>query len=263
MRHPPAGNDGGRHLSVRRELSRWLLVGSSRWHLAEGDAGRVQFRDGQAEGLTLPSPPVAWAAVGAVPPERPLPPERRVRLDQVPLHGTPPWLGIDRALAGWEAWRQARRPVLVADAGTVLSLTLVDGEGRFRGGRLLPGVALQLRSMAQATRSLPLLVPPWPEPGLFGAAPPWPAPTDAAMRKGVGAGVAAAIEDGLSAAEAALPGTCLVLTGGDGELLQPILAGNPRMGSRRWQLRPRLCLEALMRLRPAAEGSGVSRSPGR
>ena len=258
MRHPSAGNDGGRHLSLLHEPPRWLLVGSSRWHLAERAGGRVRFRDGHAEVCALPSPPVAWAAVGAVPPDCPLPPERRVRLDHVPLRDTPPWLGVDRALAGWEAWRQARRPVLVADAGTVLSLTLVDEEGRFRGGRLLPGVALQLRSMAQATQALPLLEPPWLEQDLFLADPAWPRPTAAAMRQGVGAGVAAAIEDGLTAVEAALPGACLVLTGGDAELLQPILAGNPRMGPRRWQLRPGLCLESLMRLRPPPAGSGVS-----
>lgn len=233
-------------------------MGSSRWHLAERFGADLRFRHASADAFRFQAPPVAWAAVGEEPAAAPLPPQRRVRLAQVPLRESPPWLGIDRALAGWEAWRQARRPVLVADAGTVLSLTLVDEEGRFRGGRLLPGVALQLRSMAQATQALPLLEPPWLEQDLFLADPAWPRPTAAAMRQGVGAGVAAAIEDGLTAVEAALPGACLVLTGGDAELLQPILAGNPRMGPRRWQLRPGLCLESLMRLRPPPAGSGVS-----
>jgi type III pantothenate kinase len=228
-------------------------VGSSRWHLAERAGSQIHFRHGRAGGFALRGAPVAWAAVGKVPPACPLPPERRVRLEQVPLLDAPPWLGIDRALAGWEAWRQARRPVLVADAGTVVSLTLVDEEARFRGGRLLPGVALQLRSMAQATLALPLLEPPWSEQHLFEADPPWPRPTAAAMLNGVGTGVAAAIEDCLSAVEAALPSVCLVLTGGDGELVQRMLAANPRMGSRRWRLRPWLCLESLMQLRPSAE----------
>jgi pantothenate kinase type III len=63
----------------------------------------------------------------------------RLRVEDVPLAGAPSWLGIDRALAGWEAWRQTGGPVLVVDAGTVLSLTRVDGEGRFQGGRLMAG----------------------------------------------------------------------------------------------------------------------------
>jgi type III pantothenate kinase len=226
-------------------------VGSSRCHLAERFGADLRFRHASADAFRFPAPPVAWAAVGEEPAAAPLPPQRRVRLAQVPLRESPPWLGIDRALAGWEAWRQARRPVLVADAGTIVSLTLVDGEGRFRGGRLLPGVALQLRSMAQAARALPLLEPPWSLQQFPPADPPWPRPTEAAMRCGVGAGVAAAIEDCLTAVEAALPSVLLVLTGGDAEMLQRILATSPRMEPREWSLRPWLCLESLMRLRPA------------
>jgi type III pantothenate kinase len=262
MRHPSAGDDGGGHLSGSGEPPRWLLVGSSRWHLAERAGDEVHFHHGLAESFRLPAPPVAWAAVGVAPPVGPLPPQSRVLLEQVPLREAPPWLGIDRALAGWEAWRQARRPVLVADAGTIVSFTLVDEEGRFRGGRLLPGLALQLRSMAGAAEALPLLEPPWSEQQFLPADPPWPRPTAAAMLSGVGAGVAAAIEDCLTAVEAVLPSVQLVLTGGDAELLQRMLADHPRMAPRRWRLRPWLCLESLMRLRPA-EGVCVSRSPGR
>jgi type III pantothenate kinase len=62
---------------------------------------------------------------------------------------------VDRALAGWGAWRLGGgAPVLVADAGTALSLTRVDGDGRFAGGRLLAGVGLQLRSLHRATAAL-------------------------------------------------------------------------------------------------------------
>ena len=47
----------------------------------------------------------AWAAVGPLPAPEICPPERRVELGEVPLRGCPAWLGIDRALAGWGAWR--------------------------------------------------------------------------------------------------------------------------------------------------------------
>jgi hypothetical protein len=108
----------------------------------------------------------AWAAVGELPRGLELPARRRLSLDQVPLGAMPPWLGIDRALVGWGAWsRQNRRnpgrAVLVADAGTALSLTRVDGQGRFCGGRLAAGVALQMRALAGGTA----LLPPWIRPG--------------------------------------------------------------------------------------------------
>jgi NADH-quinone oxidoreductase subunit I len=89
-----------------------------------------------------------------------LPAQRRLEGSEVPLRSLPLWVGIDRALAGWGAWRrqgvsEQGGAVLVADAGTVLSLTRVDGRGQFQGGRLLAGVALQLRAMAQGTAALP------------------------------------------------------------------------------------------------------------
>ncbi|MFM9073711.1 MAG: type III pantothenate kinase, partial [Cyanobium sp.] len=118
------------------DAPRWLLIGNSRWHWAERTAGgslrgwdgAPDFMDGEVS-----SPPLAWAAVGPVPSSPRLPMDRRVSLADVPLAGCPPWLGVDRALAGWEAWRTLKLGVLVVDAGTVLSLTLVDGGGTFRG----------------------------------------------------------------------------------------------------------------------------------
>ena len=59
---------------------------------------------------------------------------QRVLTSDVPLAQLPPALGVDRALAAWAAWQQQRQPVLVADAGTALSLTLVDAAGCFQGG---------------------------------------------------------------------------------------------------------------------------------
>lgn len=77
-----------------------------------------------------------------------LPEERRIELAQVPLQQLPPWLGVDRALVGWRAWRRQTQAVLVADAGTCLSLTCVDGQGRFRG-------AAERRVGAAAAQSWP------------------------------------------------------------------------------------------------------------
>ena len=86
----------------------------------------------------------------------------RIRLEDVPLPQAPPWLGVDRALGAWMAWRCSQerkldcsRGLLLVDAGTVLSVTKVGPDGCFLGGQLLPGYRLQLRAMAEGTVGLP------------------------------------------------------------------------------------------------------------
>jgi len=256
--------------------ARWLLIGNSRWHwaappLAADGALRVWHDrpwDGDRSkreqgGAGAPGPRavesgrlLGWAAVGAVPVDLVLPPEARLHLAEVPLEAAPPWLGIDRALAGWWGWRLVAGPVLVADAGTVLSFTRVDREGRFAGGRLLAGAALQLRAMAGGTAQLPALdAPAVPVEALAAdgvladAVPaPWPHDTAQAMRSGVLRGLAAAIALAAQEALQEEPDCRLLLTGGDGAalaaLLEPALAVEQR---------PHLCLEALAALRPAGD----------
>ncbi|MEB3335124.1 MAG: type III pantothenate kinase [Cyanobacteriota bacterium] len=173
------------------------------------------------------------------------PMERRVTLTDVPLAGCPPWLGVDRALAGWEAWRTLKRAVLVADAGTVLSLTLVDEGGTFRGGRLMAGLGLQLAAMADGTVLLPKLSSqelPTGEVGADG----WPTATAEAMRVGVESGLAAAVV----AARESSGCQRLVLTGGDAPRLQGRITTALARDGVLVSHRPHLCLESLANLRP-------------
>jgi len=236
---------------------RWLLIGNSRWHwaVADGDGGGRGGRGSSGTGLRFAhvppptsavEPPLAWAAVGAVPPEAALTAASRLQLEDVPLAGSPPWLGIDRALAGWWAARLSGGPVLVADAGTVLSLTRVDGLGHFAGGRLMAGAALQLRAMGAATVSLPCLEGDLPVGGKD-----WPLATAAAMRRGVLEGLAAAVREAGRQARTQEPGCRIVLTGGDGACLLPLLQRWPEQGEDALVHHPELCLEALVALRPA------------
>ena len=272
--------------------ARWLLIGNSRWHwalppLASDSPLRVWHdlprqgdrseREGGGTGAPVPATGAAdedaipsdvasafllgWAAVGPVPADLVLPPEARLQLSEVPLQAAPPWLGIDRALAGWWGWRLVAGPVLVADAGTVLSFTRVDREGRFAGGRLLAGAALQLRAMAGGAAQLPALeaaavpvdasavaalaadaVPADP------AAAAWPHDTAGAMRSGVLRGLAAAIAAAILETRREEPHCRLLLTGGDGAALAALL--EPGLAV---EQRPHLCLEALAALRPARD----------
>ena len=242
MWHPSAGIDGRGHLSE----GRWLLIGNSRWHWAEGELGSLRTWSapagvGQLEGL------VAWAAVGPVPAAAPLPPERRLNLKDVPLLGQPGWLGVDRALVAWRAWCLASGPVLVADSGTALSLTLVTSEGRFGGGRLLAGAALQLRALAAETAGLPGLEQPLDLPLDL-----WPRSTPEAMAAGVLRGLAAALAAAGREAQTSCPGCSFWLTGGDGPLLKPLLQ-QLLASYMPLQLAPDLALEALAALRPGPD----------
>lgn len=100
----------------------WLLIGNSRWHWAEALAETAAEPGTAALHFSHGPPPDlavvpwnrlrAWAAVGPLPIQgqegsRRLEQleSRRLRLERVPLQQIPPWLGIDRALVGWQAWR--------------------------------------------------------------------------------------------------------------------------------------------------------------
>ncbi len=145
--------------------------------------------------------------------------------------------------------------MLVADAGTALSLTLVDGAGRFRGGRLQAGVALQLRALAMGTAALPSLSPLAEADEASGN--PWPQATAEAMAEGVTRGLAAALAAAALEARQLLPGCRAWLTGGDGaRLAQRLAAGGEGDG---WRLAPDLVLEALVALAPAQSSPRSSR----
>lgn len=185
--------------------------------------------------------------MGQVPASAQLPLEQRLHLKHVPLFEQPGWLGVDRALVAWRAWCLAAGPVLVADGGTALSLTMVTGEGRFAGGRLLAGAALQLRALAAATAGLPGLDLPLDLPVDL-----WPHSTPEAMAAGVLRGLAAALAAAGLEAQTSCPGCTFWLTGGDGPLLKPLLQ-QLLVSSMPLQLAPDLALEALAALRPGPD----------
>ena len=256
------------------EAAHWLLIGNSRWHWAcqglDGwrtwhappgfGFGGAPLAALRSDGLQL----AGWAAVGPIPDQLDLDGSARLGLADIPLQAIPPWLGVDRALVGWRAWQLSGSPVLVADAGTALSLTRVDADGQFVGGRLMAGAALQLRALAAGTAQLPEIgvsagiadgmpsempAGQWPM-----AAGLWPTQTEAAMGSGVLWGMAGAIALAAQQVWAEQPDCQIWLTGGDGAQLERLLAGwlgRARSGLEgRLQWAPDLALEALAALRP-------------
>ncbi|MBX9253736.1 pantothenate kinase [Desmonostoc muscorum CCALA 125] len=105
------------------------------------------------------SPPLLLASV--VPSQTAIwqsyPNVRVITLDQIPLQGVYPTLGIDRALALWGAAKTWGFPMLVIDAGTALTFTAADVNQCLVGGAILPGLGLQFATLGQQTGQLPLV----------------------------------------------------------------------------------------------------------
>ena len=72
------------------------------------------------------------------------------------FYDPPEQLGADRwaALVGARALHAGA--CLVVCAGTATTVDAMDGEGRFQGGLILPGVELMCRALASGTAQLPL-----------------------------------------------------------------------------------------------------------
>lgn len=76
------------------------------------------------------------------------------------LYARPAQLGADRWASLVAAWRRSGASDLyppscvVVNAGTAVTIDALDAEGVFRGGLILPGLALMLRSLAENTSAL-------------------------------------------------------------------------------------------------------------
>lgn len=138
----------------------------------------------------------------------------------VPLkvqYDTPRSLGADRvAAACGAASLLPRTPMLVADAGTALTLDYIDDNSTFLGGNISAGVSLRLRSLHHFTAALP-------EVSAQGPLPDFGHDTHTALRCGALRGVAAEIDAAYRVALAKYPSAKLILTGGDAQLLLPLL----------------------------------------
>jgi len=65
-------------------------------------------------------------------------------------------LGVDRLVNGLAADRIYRRPTIVVDIGTAVTLDIVDGQGTFLGGCIAPGLEVLASALHTGTAQLPL-----------------------------------------------------------------------------------------------------------
>jgi type III pantothenate kinase len=149
-----------------------------------------------------------------------------ITLERVPLLGTYPTLGIDRALAVWGAGQIYGFPILVIDGGTALTFTGADTSGRLTGGAILSGLRSQLRSLAANTAALPEVELPTQMP------PRWALNTKEAIQSGTIYTLIAGIKDFVTAWYREFPDSKVVITGGDRSyLLNYLQAYSPQIAA--------------------------------
>ena len=138
---------------------------------------------------------------------------RIITLDQLPIGGLYPTLGIDRALALLGAGNQFGWPVLLIDAGTALTFTGANVNRYLVGGAILPGLGLQLSSLAKKTAALPSVSLPENLPRR------WAKDTAGAIQSGVVYATVAGVRDFIEDWRCLFPHSKIAITGGDRTLL--------------------------------------------
>jgi len=205
----------------------WGLVSGIKWAVATSNPqGRDQF--------------IEWAATRGdstrvIESYRDVP--IRVNVDQ------PDRVGIDRLLNAVAAAARVKpgQPAIIVDAGSAVTVNLLDESGAFAGGAIFPGMRLMALALHEHTAKLPLV----DATGPMADGPPGKN-TESAMRLGIVHAVAGGI-DALIRATATRCETAprLFLTGGD---MTPQLAA--MLETRQLfqsEIRPALTLEGILR----------------
>ena len=128
-------------------------------------------------------------------------------------YATPATLGLDRvALAAGAASIYKGEALAVADAGTAVTVDVLDSDRTFLGGRITAGLRLRFDALHARTSALPLLDP-------EGSLPVAGDSTETCIRSGVVLGLADELTETFRQYKDTFGCSRLVLTGGDAALL--------------------------------------------
>ena len=138
----------------------FLLVGNSRLHWAKYSQNQSKFfhtKKDQQVPKNIDLDQLIWASVGKLP-NFLLKEENEIKTKDIQPLSFPDYFGVDRALACIAALKIIENPLkkdlLIADCGTILSITKLNSNGSILGGQLIPGFITQLKSMEQNTKNL-------------------------------------------------------------------------------------------------------------
>ncbi len=138
----------------------FLLVGNSRLHWAKYSKSKSKFfhtKKEQKVPENIDLDQLIWASVGKLP-NFLLNKENEINTKDIKLSNLPDYFGVDRALACVGALKIIENPLkkdlVIADFGTILSITKLNPNGFIVGGQLSPGFLTQLKSMKENTKNL-------------------------------------------------------------------------------------------------------------
>jgi type III pantothenate kinase len=136
------------------------------------------------------------------------------------LLAEPEKAGIDRLLDAVAAnlRRRPDRAAVIVDAGSAVTVDLVDESGAFAGGAIFPGLRLMAKALHDYTALLPVIEIPRDLPPVPGKT------TIAAMELGIFWSVVGGIEAITSEFRRRVPSLDIFLTGGDAALLHLVLS---------------------------------------
>ncbi len=127
---------------------------------------------------------------------------------------TPHTLGSDRVAAAVGAEGQVHgRNLIIIDAGSAITIDIVDKEGNFIGGNIAPGINMRLKALHTFTGRLPLV-------NTDGEVPAFGHDTETAIRSGVIRGVCHEIDGYINEFMEKNSDVFVFLTGGDEKTLK-------------------------------------------
>lgn len=153
------------------DLVQWILSGGGE---AIKVAASVNPSRAEAFEARFPEPLFFWGR------DRSVPMMNRTR--------RPEETGVDRLLSGYGASLLYGPPLLVVDFGTAFTFNLIDKEGAFLGGAILPGLDLAAASLDAGCSQLPSIDPPLTPVPLVGL------DTESAMASGIANGYLGMVE---------------------------------------------------------------------
>lgn len=125
-------------------------------------------------------------------------------------------VGVDRVCQAAAAFDRVQTGCTIVSFGTAVTIDLVNDEGAFLGGAILPGAAIQMKSLNEFTAALPLVEPGIPEL-------PYGADTIEAIQTGVCRGLVGAVRGIVEGYATHLNHWPQVIaTGGGAALLMPL-----------------------------------------
>lgn len=126
---------------------------------------------------------------------------------------TPQEVGADRIANAFGAKELYKLPAIVVDLGTATTFDIVASDGHFKGGVIMPGLNMQLKSLNLSTSKLPRIEASFSERAIGDS-------TENAILSGVIRGSASAIEGLINQCELELgEKACVIATGGYSSLI--------------------------------------------